>query len=318
MKKLQKMNFNYDLGGLSSYVDQLSSDIISEAVLSPVTMKYVNVVPGIKGVQNVNLLSETLSVQTGTTCGWNDAGDVTFSTVSLAVQALKVNQSLCLEELNTLWLGQYLTPGSYNEQAPFEQAIVDLQTKQIKRYNEDIVWNASSGTSTFSGFIELLNNTAGVVKLTGATALCSVTGSSTVEKANAVLTQIDNIVNALNRNVYDRDDIVIFMSQQQFKCYLTAIRNVNNFHFTEPTLGQVYETFHPQTKYKVVGVPGLNGSNLIAAAPQQYFMVGVDLMSDEDSFRSWWSQDFQEVRIMSAWKIGTAIAFPQFFVTNGL
>lgn len=40
--------------------------------------------------------------------------------------------------------------------------------------------------------------------------------------------------------------------------------------------------------------------------------------SDEDSFRAWWSQDFQEVRIMSAWKLGSAIAFPQFFVTNGL
>ena len=312
------MNFNYDLGELSAYVDQLSSDIISEAVLSPVSMSYVNVIPGIKGTQNVNLLEETLSVQTGTTCGWNDAGDVTFTAVPLAVQALKVNQSLCLEQLNTLWLGQYLNAGSYNEQAPFEQAIVDLQTKQIKRYNEDLIWNASSGTSTFSGYIELLNNTAGVVKLTGATALCSVTGSSTVEKANAVLTQVDNIINALDRNIYDRDDIVIFMSQQQFKCYLVALRNVNNFHFTEPTLGQVYETFHPQTKYKVVGVPGLNGSSLIAAAPMQYFLVGVDLMSDEDSFRSWWSQDFQEVRIMSAWKLGTAIAFPQFFVTNGL
>jgi hypothetical protein len=318
MKKLSKMNFNYDLGGLSAYVDQLSSDIISEAVLSPVTMKFLNVVPGIKGTQNVNLLSETLSVQTGTTCGWNDAGDVTFSTVPLTVQSLKVNQSLCLEELNSLWLGQYLNPGSYNEQAPFEAAIVDLQTRQIKRYNEDLLWNASSGTSTFSGFIELLNNTAGVVKLTGQTALCSVTGTSTVEKANAVLTQVDNIINALDRNIYDRDDIVIFMSQQQFKCYLVSLRNVNNFHFTEPTLGQVYETFHPQTKYKVVGVPGLNGSNLIAAGAQQYFMAGVDLMSDEDSFRSWWSQDFQEVRIMSAWKLGTAIAFPQFFVTNGL
>jgi len=318
MKKLTKMNFNYDLGGLSAYVDQLSSDIISEAVLSPVTMKYLNVVPGIKGTQNVNLLSETLSVQTGTTCGWNDAGDITFTTVPLTVQALKVNQSLCLEELNTLWLGQYLNPGSYNEQAPFEQAIVDLQTKQIKRYNEDLLWNASSGTSTFSGFIELLNNTAGVVKLTGQTALCSITGASVVDKANSVLTAVDNIINALDRNIYDRDDIVIFMSQQQFKCYLVALRNVNNFHFTEPTLGQVYETFHPQTKYKVIGVPGLNGSNLIAASASQYFMAGVDLMSDEDSFRSWWSQDFQEVRIMSAWKLGTAIAFPQFFVTNGL
>ena len=312
------MNFNYDLGGLSEYVDQLSSDIISEAVLSPITMSYVNVIPGIKGTQNVNLLEETLSVQTGTTCGWNNAGEVTFTAVPLAVQALKVNQSLCLEQLNTLWLGQYLNPGSYNETAPFEAAIVELQTKQIKRYNEDLLWNASSGTSTFSGFIELLNNTSGVVKLTGATALCSVTGSSTIEKANAVLTQVDNIINALDRNIYDRDDIVIFMSQQQFKCYMVALRNVNNFHFTEPTLGQVYETFHPQTKYKVVGVPGLNGSSLIAASASQYFLAGVDLMSDEDSFRSWFSVDFQEVRIMSAWKLGTAIAFPQFFVTNGL
>ena len=43
---LKKLNFNYDLGGLSNYVDQLSADIISEAVLTPVTMKYCNVVPG--------------------------------------------------------------------------------------------------------------------------------------------------------------------------------------------------------------------------------------------------------------------------------
>ena len=315
---LTKLNFNYDLGGLSSYVDQLSPDIISEAVLTPVTMKYVNVVPGIKGTQNVNLLQETLVVQTGTTCGWSDQGDVTFTVAPVTVQALKVNQSLCLQELNTLWLGQYLNAGSYNENAPFEQAIIDLQTKQIKRYNEDLLWNATSGSSAFSGFIEIFNNAGGVVSLTGQTALCSVTGSSTQQQAYNVLTQIDNLINQLDRNVYDRDDIIIYMSQQQFKCYLTAIRNVNNFHFSEPNLGQVYEVFHPQTNYKVVGVPGLNGSDLIVIGPMQYMLVGTDLTSDEDSFRAWWSQDFQEVRIMSAWKLGTQVAFPQFFVTNGL
>ena len=315
---LRKLNFNYDLGGLSTYVDQLSADIISEAVLTPVTMKYVNVIPGIKGTQNVNLLSETLTVQTGTTCGWSDQGDVTFTVAPVAVQSLKVNQSLCLQELNTLWLGQYLNAGSYNENAPFEQAIVDLQTRQIKRYNEDLLWNASSGSSSFSGFIELFANTSGVVSLSGQTALCSVTGSSTQEKAYNVLAQIDNLIQNLDRNVYDRDDVKIYMSQTQFKCYLTAIRNVNNFHFTEPSLGQVFTTFHPQTNYEVVGCPGLNGSDLIVIGPMQYMLVGTDLMSDEDSFRAWWSQDFQEVRIMSAWKLGTQIAFPQFFVTNGL
>jgi hypothetical protein len=319
-KNLSKLNFSYDLGGLSTYVDQLNADIISEAVLSPVTMDYVNVQVGIKGTMNVNLLSETLSVQTGTTCGWNNAGTVEFTTAPITVQALKVNQSLCLQELNTLWLGQYLNAGSYNEQAPFEQAIIDLQTRQIKRYNEDLLWNASSGTSTFSGFRQLLSGTTGVVKLTGQTALCSVTGSSAVEKANSVLAQVDNLINSMDRNIYSREDIVIFMSEQQFKCYLTAVRNVNNFYIDSSVnkLGSVHTIFHPQTNYRVVGVPGLNGSNLIVLGPQQYFLVGTDLVSDEDSYRAWWSQDFQEVRMMVAWKLGTAIAFPQFFVTNGL
>jgi hypothetical protein len=145
-----------------------------------------------------------------------------------------------------------------------------------------------------------------------------VTGTTVQEQAYGVLGQIDNLINQLNRNVYDRDDIIIYMSQSQFKCYLTAIRNVNNFHFSEPNLGQVYEVFHPQTNYKVVGVPGLNGSDLIVIGPMQYMLVGTDLTSDEDSFRAWWSQDFQEVRMMSAWKIGTQVAFQEFFVTNGL
>lgn len=321
-KNLKSLNFSYDLGGLASYTDALNSDIVSEAVLTPVTMEYVNVIPGIKGTQNVNLLSETLVPQTGINCGWSQSGQTTFEVAAVTVQSFKVNQSLCLQQLNTLWLGQYLNAGSYNENAPFEQAIIDLQTKQIKRYNEDLLWQATTGGSanTFSGYKELLANTAGVVALTGQTALCSVTGSTAQEKANNVLAQIDNLINAMDRNIYDRDDIVIFMSQAQFKCYITAIRNVNNFYIdsSENKLGSVYSVYHPQTNFRVVGVPGLASSNLIALGPQQYFLAGTDLASDEDSFRAWWSQDFQEVRIMVSWKIGTQLAFPQFFVTNGL
>jgi hypothetical protein len=98
-KNLSKLNFSYDLGGLSAYVDALNSDIISEAVLTPVTMEYVNVIPGIKGTQNVNLLSETLQVQTGTNCGWTNSGETTFTVAPVTVQSYKVNQSLCLQQL---------------------------------------------------------------------------------------------------------------------------------------------------------------------------------------------------------------------------
>jgi hypothetical protein len=182
------------------------------------------------------------------------------------------------------------------------------------------LWNASSGTSTFSGFKQLLANTAGVVALTGQTALCSVTGTSAVEKANNVLAQIDNLINAMDRNIYSREDIIIFMSETQYKCYQVAVRNVNNFYIDSSVnkLGATNSMLHPQTQYRCVGVPGLNGSNLIVLGAQQYFLAGTDLVSDEDSYRAWWSQDFQEVRMMVSWKLGTAIAFPEFFVTNGL
>ena len=161
-KNLKSLSFNYDLGGLAAYTDALNSDIISEAVLTPATMEYVNVIPGIKGTQNVNLLSETLDVQTGINCGWTGTGQQTFTVAAVTVQSFKVNTELCLQQLNTLWLGQYLNPGSYNENAPFEQAIIDLQTKQIKRYNEDLLWNATTaGTvNTFSGYKQLIVNQA--------------------------------------------------------------------------------------------------------------------------------------------------------------
>ena len=253
----------------------------------------------------MNLLSETLEVQTGINCGWSGQGETTFTVAAVTVQSFKVNMALCLQQLNTLWLGQYLNPGSYNENAPFEQSIIDLQTKQIRRHNEDLLWDATTGssTNTFSGYKELIVNNAntstgatapnGVVTLTGQTALCSVTGSTSQEKGNNVLSQIDNMINEMSRDIYDRDDIVIFMSQSQFKCYITALRTVNNFYIdsSQNKLGSVYSVYHPQTNYKVVGVPGLNGSDLIVLGPQQYFLAGVDLASDEDSFRSWWSQD---------------------------
>ena len=57
-KSLKKLDFSYDLAGLSNYVDQLNTDIIQEAVLSPITMSYVNTIIGIKGTQNVNLLRD--------------------------------------------------------------------------------------------------------------------------------------------------------------------------------------------------------------------------------------------------------------------
>ena len=57
---------------------------------------------------------------------------------------------------------------------------------------------------------------------------------------------------------------------------------------------------------------------MIAAVPMQYMIVGTDLLSDEDEYRSWYSLDNQQTRMVAKWKLGTTIAFPEFIVRNNL
>ena len=114
-------------------------------------MKIIKVQPGIKGSQAINLLDSNLVVQDGT-CGWNSSGSTIYTQRDITVCDYKVNEALCPKDLNDYWLGQLLTPGSYNETVPFEQQIAELKTAQISQYIENLIWQASSASTCSAGF----------------------------------------------------------------------------------------------------------------------------------------------------------------------
>lgn len=312
----KKYNFGFNLSSLSTYTDEVGGELIRRAILEGETMKIIKVQPGVKGSQSINLLDSTLVVQDGT-CGWNASGATTYTQRDITVCDYKVNEALCPKDLNDYWLGQLLTPGSYNETVPFEQQIAELKTAQISQYIENLIWGASSATTCFSGFKELFAQVGGTGSTVGASGNIVVTGQSPLASTTA-LSQVDALVEAIPDDVVDRTDWVVFMSHANYRKYLINYRTANYYHFNPETSYQDFKTFHPATNILVHPVGGLNGSNLMVLAPAGYLVGGVDLMSDSETLKMFYSVDFDEVRLRSNFKIGVQVAWPQFVITNGL
>jgi hypothetical protein len=303
----KKYEFGFNLSSLATYTDEVGGELMRKAILEGETAKIIKVQPGVKGSQSINLLDSTLVVQDGS-CGWNSSGATTYTQRDITVCQYKVNEALCPQDLNDYWLGQLLTPGSYNETVPFEEQISILKTQQISQYIENQIWQASSATTCFSGFKELIDNTAEVI---------TVTGTSAITSTNA-LTQVDLLVESIPDDIVNRTDLVVFMSHANYRKYLINYRTANYYHFNPEDSYQNFKTFHPATNILVHPVGGLNASNKLVLAPAGYMVLGVDLMSDSETLKMFYSVDFDEVRLRSNFKVGVQIAWPQFVIQNGL
>ena len=303
----KKYEFGFNLSSLATYTDEVGGELMRKAILEGETAKIIKVQPGVKGSQSINLLDSTLVVQDGS-CGWSSSGQTTYTQRDITVCQYKVNEALCPQDLNDYWLGQLLTPGSYNETVPFEEQISILKTQQISQYIENQIWQASSATTCFSGFKEIIANDGEVITVTGTSALTS---------TNA-LAQVDLLVESIPDDIVNRTDLVVFMSHANYRKYLINYRTANYYHFNPEDSYQNFKTFHPATNILVHPVGGLNASNLIVLAPAGYMVLGVDLMSDSETLKMFYSVDFDEVRLRSNFKVGVQIAWVQYVISNGL
>lgn len=313
----KRHDFSFNLSSLSTYTDEVGGELIRRAILESETIKIIKVQPGVKGSQAINLLNSDLYVQDGT-CGWSPSGSTIYTQRDITVCQYKINETLCPADLNNYWLGQLLTPGSTPETVPFEQQISELKVSQVSQYVENQLWGASSATTCFSGIKELVRGVSGTTADTQTiTGGIVVSGQSPLTSTTA-LSQIDNLIEQIPDDVVNRTDWVVFMSHANYRKYLINYRTANYYHFNPEGSYQEFKTFHPATNILVHPVGGLLNSNLIVLMPAGYCVAGVDLMSDMDNLKMFYSVDFDEVRLRVNFKIGVQLAWPNFVITNGL
>jgi hypothetical protein len=302
-----------DVSGLSVYTDENKMDLIKKSVLEGRSLEYLTVQPDIKSSATINIIDSTLVGQAGS-CGFNSDGTTVLSQRTLSVAPIKVNESICVDTLESYYTQKMMNPGSYNESIPFEQIYAEDKAEKIADMLESIVWK---GDTLGSGNLALADGLLKVIDAEGSVVdgnTGAVTVAAGITAAN-VVDIVDGMVASVPADIIDAEDIVLFMGYDNYRTYAKALRDANLFAYTgAEDQGQKFSQMVPGTNVKVVAVKGLNGTSRLILSRQANLYIGTDLLNDAEQFSIFYSKDNDEVRFVAKLKIGTQLAFPEFVV----
>lgn len=315
-----------NLSNLTKYVDQVSGKLTRQIILEGVTPSYVSVMPAVKYSEAINLLSNTIYLQSGTS-GWNASGTTTLDQRNIQVDPIKVNQSFDLYGPNSIeqyWAGQLMKAGSGTDGGtlPFEEVFTGLLVDQTQARVEELIWRgnynptgAYSGDSAAAATGDLLNATGFLAIVDAASAsTVNITYSGTPTVGN-VIAIVDAIVAGLPTDILSQEDIIIFCSPATVQLYKLAIRNSNAYNYFVQDAGTTNTLTQPVPAFgnvKLVGTRGLATSGRMICSYASNFYIGTDLVSEIDPavFKLFYAVEADQLRYVSRLKVGTQIAFP--------
>lgn len=302
-----------NVSALNTYTDEQKMPLIKKSILEGRTITLISVQPDIKSSASINILDSTLELQAGA-CGFTDAGSTILTQRDLSVCPLKVNESICLDTLESYYTQAMMKPGSYNEDIPFEQIYAEDKAEKIAASIEDNVWKGNApdftGYTACDGFLNLFENTAA----SGSTVDGNSSSATAITAAN-IIGLVDDIAEAVPSDIIDSDDLILFMGYDTYRLWARALRNANLFHYTgEENQTDNFSQMIPGTNIKVIAVRGLNSTNRMFLSRASNFYFGTDLLNDWENFSIFYSKDNDEVRFVAKFKIGVEVAFPGFVV----
>jgi hypothetical protein len=302
---------SFSLGTLTAYTEQQRLPLITKAVFSARTASLFTKQVGIKSASALNLMDTDAALAAGTACGWTAAGTTTFTQRNITVAPMKVQEALCPRSLEQYWMQSQLTAGSTYDGVPFEQAFSEQKALRIAEALENAIW---SGSTLVTGLLTILNAASGST-VSGNTAAVSASVGITTSNAISIF---DNIYNRIPQAILTRNDLVIFCGWDTFRTLIGAFKSTTNASvmYNQVDLQGLADgdIIYPGTNVRVVAVPGLLGYNRMVCSYLGNFFYGTDLLSDEENFSLWYSQDNDEVRFQAAFKVGVQVAYPDLIV----
>jgi len=294
-----------NVSALNDFNNEVAGRIIPKIVFEGYTTSILPIQEGIKYQEPLNLFDVDLQVQTGS-CVSNPSGSFNATQRNITVTDRISYDGLCLDDLNTKYLGiSALDAGSYNETFALAETYSDLIVNQMKKKDDAFLWNTTDGLGLLTS-----GSTAGVVAPGGDAAL-----APTITN---MLSIIDHLIVNIPDDVADRDDLTVWMSVSNFRKYVTALRQANNFYFDPAGISErtgLLQMQYPFQNVKVIGTSGISG-NRICLMPDSYAVVGTDLMSDVTNFSLWYDINADQLKHRLKSKLGVQVAYPEYIVTN--
>lgn len=306
-----------DLSALTNYVKENEAQLTAAAIFKPKTATLIeqfgNVQVGVKSSEKINILTTDAVFQAGGTCGFTSSGTTTFTQRDLTIGKIKVMESICPKSFESKYTQKALRQGSTYDYMAYATEFSDQKVSRIGAALESAIWQGDTASvngqlNKFNGLIKLVDTLgfggAGDPINGNPTGITTATGVTT----GNVISIVDGIFNLIPATLLDKEDNVIFCGNDTFREYVVALRNANYFHY--PVNAADMELIVPGTNVKLIGVNGLNGTNVLYATHMKNLYIGTDLLNEEEKFELFYAKESDEMRFVVEFKYAVNVAFP--------
>jgi hypothetical protein len=299
------MSFN--LGSLPAYTDQLSTDLISAALLKSFTTEFVTIEAGkTAGTSAINVMNSTVDIKDAT-CGFA-AGQVgsnatVFSQIPLVVGSKMLKEQLCPEDLRSKWTSSQLGAGAQQETVPFAELIANNKMSNIAKYVENTIWQGDG--ANLDGLLAQTTNANGSINSAGA---------YTQWTTSTAISEFWLNVGSLTPALQTEDDLVMYTSYANYQALVAALINTG-----ASVIGQFAQVSNasgvnapssfvfPGTNITVFAAPGINDAARVILAPKKYIFFGTGLLDEMDTFKFYYNEADDIMNFNAKFRLGTAV-----------
>lgn len=271
------------------------------------TRRRISLQTGVKKSEYLNFLEVAPTLQDGSACGFNAAGNVTMTQRTIETAMIKVNLSICAKTLVGKY-AEYLVRIAAGEQdLPFEQYIVDGLIAEINKKIEKLIWQGDKSQTSdtdikwIDGFLEIASDES-------VTNVNIASGSSAYAGLMAVYA-------AMPEEAIERGG-VIYVSPAIYRAFLMDMVSANLFHYSGPQDEAPQEFVLPGTNVRIVKTPGLAGSLKVLASWDRNLVYGTDFEDNNEQIRVLYDEKNETFDVIALWNSGVQFYFPGYVITG--
>ena len=305
----------FSLSALTAYVEENKADLIMKPITGSKIFDLIDVRQGIKSGMKIPILESTAPAQSGAACGFTSSGTTTVSQTTLNTSYIKVQEALCLQDLEAYFTQKYLPSGSKEETTLLEAEIINRKLANIASKVGQMIMQGGT-TYTNDSYLKQLNGFISQIDTAGNAVAATQTAGITTANVRTIVEEI--IFQKLPLALSETGDEVVFLGVDNYRILLQKLMQDGAF-FYQPSATNFTsnEITYPGTNVRVIGLNEMNSGNAvdtgslptavknrILAGSLKNFVAGFDVRADLSDFDVWFSKDNQQLRFNCRFNIG--------------
>lgn len=270
------------------YCGKDAGELYAAAILGGETTSKVRLFANVKNTEKVRNIDGNDDILQEGDCVWSDNSDTTLSEKEITTCDFKINLEYCVKDFENSYISDNVRAGHNNGEVmppSIEQYIVSRTMEKVKGQIEQYYWNGDTDSSTYpfcDGLIKKLEADATVIDI-----------NAVVINSSNVFAELTRIYEAIPEAIKFKTDgtgnfaVKFFASAgviSAYKLYQAQLGYGNQYNGA----GDKPLNF---MGYDLIYTPGLRGSNIVAADPNNLWLA-TDLMSD-----------FEDIKLLSMMSI---------------